>query len=112
MFCVPDVADTVPSSSVQPADVLAAVESAAKKQWRTPRETTSATARTGAFSDVAHASDHLKRTSKYPWRCAELTEPCKVPMTQRFTSENTLCVAGSTTWAGWPDAAIEVPWCS
>jgi hypothetical protein len=33
-------------------------------------------------------------------------------MTQRFTSENTLCVAGSTTWAGRPDAAIEVPWCS
>ncbi len=66
----------------------------------------------GTPTDVTDAPGHLKRTLKYPWRCAELTEPCKVPMTQRFTSENTLCVAGSTTWAGRPDAAIEVPWCS
>jgi len=75
MFCVPDVADTVPSSSVQPANVLAAVESAAKKEWRTGQETTSATARIGAFSDVAHALVHLKRTSRYASRYSPVIDP-------------------------------------
>src|SRR5450759_4068328 len=40
--------------------------------------------------------------------CSGLMEPCKVPMTQRFTSEKTRCTPGSASCAGRPEALTEV----
>ena len=40
--------------------------------------------------------------------CSELMEPCKVPMTQRFTSEKSRRTPGSASCAGRPEVLTEV----